>query len=706
MSILINRAFFLLFIPIVVFFHKWYVDVDLPNIYPALGVISLLYIIFEFLIIRRLDVAVVNVAASADQDVVATSAGIAIGSKALQCMRLPFVCRLLTCWVIQFGILSIDPVIYSESAQKIDHISPEITDKTGLRTKKPQQEETPKPKKETPKPKKETPKPLDETFPPEEEKPKPKVDELVTTVQPKPGDSNYDEDYDPNIYEQVIWKPESGSENVNLKRTLQSMSVVLPCAGEGMYAYKTARSVIESMNDSDGKLLEIVIVDDGSDPPLSKQFLNKQYLEDNGYDSKVLDMVKIVRHEEAKGLMGAKQAGGDVAKGDMIVFFDCHVAPQTGWWKNFFRGISDNYRRIMIPQITGLDVDTWTQERSGGVAKCYVTFDGDFKWVDSDNDDVPILSGGLLGLSREWWLETEGYDPEMHGWGGENIDQSMRTWLCGGEMTMAVGSEVAHMWRKGDSKTRAHYKTPPGSKDKNLMRATMGWFGDFGKKILTDYPMGQSIEYGDLSVYTNLKKKLNCKPFSWFIWRFKTIYVDGGMLPENTFRFQQDEKCLQYMGRVGTSPDGWGKIKLQECDSKNDRQRFHAGNKARAGLWFDSGDTEKFSGLRCWNTDQCLLDVKGSGEMGTGVCNVAGLNAQQVWHHDKNEKIVINNDKCLSNNNGDLVAVKCENAKIWKKIDIVIPSEKKYYEHALRTQPNLFPKDSEEDIGTQRHPEA
>ena len=33
----------------------------------------------------------------------------------------------------------------------------------------------------------------------------------------------------------------------------------------------------------------------------------------------------------------------------------------------------------------------------------------------------------------------------MRAWGGENIDQSLRTWLCGGEIVYAEGSRVAFL---------------------------------------------------------------------------------------------------------------------------------------------------------------------------------------------------------------------------------------------------------------------
>merc|ERR1719183_3433998 len=102
---------------------------------------------------------------------------------------------------------------------------------------------------------------------------------------------------------------------------------------------------------------------------------------------------------------------------------------------------------MVVPQITALDVDTWTEVRGGGgMAKCYLTWDVDFKWVDSEDPYMPAISGGLLGLSNRMWRETGGYDKFMLGWGGENLDQSLRMWLCGGEILAASRSRVAHMW--------------------------------------------------------------------------------------------------------------------------------------------------------------------------------------------------------------------------------------------------------------------
>eukprot|EP00438_Fugacium_kawagutii_P025217 Skav218921 [mRNA] locus=scaffold2606:110338:113479:- [translate_table: standard] len=55
------------------------------------------------------------------------------------------------------------------------------------------------------------------------------------------------------------------------------ISVVLPCAGEGLYALNTVRAVYESL--PPGVLHEIIVVDDGTEPPLSQSYLTPDVLD-------------------------------------------------------------------------------------------------------------------------------------------------------------------------------------------------------------------------------------------------------------------------------------------------------------------------------------------------------------------------------------------------------------------------------------------
>merc|ERR1712046_86369 len=59
----------------------------------------------------------------------------------------------------------------------------------------------------------------------------------------------------------------------------------------------------------------------------------------------------------------------------------------------------------------------------------------------------PALSGGLFAVWRSWWEESGTYDEKMTEWGGEHIEISLRTWMCGGRIEFIPCSHVAHWFR-------------------------------------------------------------------------------------------------------------------------------------------------------------------------------------------------------------------------------------------------------------------
>ena len=289
--------------------------------------------------------------------------------------------------------------------------------------------------------------------------------------------------------------------------------------------------------------------------------------------------------------------------------------------------IAQNYRRMVIPQITALDIDSWTQiGRGGGMSKCYLTWDGDFKWGGTDDMYMGMLSGGLAGMSRQWWDESGGYDEKMLGWGGENIDQGVRMWVCGGEIVAAPNSQVAHMWRTGSAKTSARYKHV-GDTIYNRARAINAWLEEFSAK-LDDYPnfahrkqnggpnwfgdrlsvsslmillcplktLGYSLVASDvistrkdMSTFNNVKKRLNgCRPFAWYLKRFKVVYEDAGLIPPEIFMIREDAAFASF----GTpwNPEKWS------CS-------FHAQHR--------TSQPEEQSGL-------CLRFMGGAGTSGSG----------------------------------------------------------------------------------------
>lgn len=148
----------------------------------------------------------------------------------------------------------------------------------------------------------------------------------------------------------------------------KTLSVVLPCGNEGEFFERTIRSIFAATPPE--VLHEIIVVDDNSDPPLESIWTR------NADEYKV----KFVRSNVTLGLIDAKHQGAEVATGDIIVFFDCHVKPALGYWEPFVREIADNPKRVVVPAITGVNVDTWREtsrplDNKGGSSKCYLTWD-------------------------------------------------------------------------------------------------------------------------------------------------------------------------------------------------------------------------------------------------------------------------------------------------------------------------------------------
>ena len=485
-----------------------------------------------------------------------------------------------------------------------------------------------------------------------------------------------------------------------------TISVVLPCGFEHDFFERTAKSVFDET--PEGVLKEIVIVDDASDPPLKQVWSEEDAAK---YD------VKYVRLDSPAGLIGAKQAGAEAATGDIIVFFDCHVKPARDYWVPYVKQIHDNYKRVVIPVITNLNVDTWEEYNrptgggvsylihfvvptffhssneymamvSQGMSKCYLTFDAEFKWTTDDTPNVPIMSGGLLAISRKWFFEIGGYDKTMLGWGGENLDQSMRIWTCGGEIVSAPDSFVAHMWRDGTAKTKAKYKLGAGDASKNQARAVKAHIGPWFDKTLS-FPKYSQFKGKDLdiSVITDFTKKLGCHNFEWYLNKFNYIYRDAGVVPEEVFQIEasstvEKPQCLKLKKMQWTNYGTPDELVLTDCIDGSTiepkSQYWHLSNR---------GDDKKCcGGIRAWNTDQCI-DGRSphptQDKVPTYSCDLAsGLETSLKPKSGTSDEYLLALGKggghgklCVGVEESKPIITICENASTWKKRNPFTPIE-------------------------------
>jgi polypeptide N-acetylgalactosaminyltransferase len=104
----------------------------------------------------------------------------------------------------------------------------------------------------------------------------------------------------------------------------------------------------------------------------------------------------------------------------------------------------------------------------------------------------------MFATTKRWWTTIGGMDTDLSTWGGENIEISLRTWLCGGEIRVARGSRIDHAFR-----TKFPY-TVDG-----------GLYRHKASGILPG-----SVPFGSIDEQLATQKRLKCKPFAWYLKKF------------------------------------------------------------------------------------------------------------------------------------------------------------------------------------------
>jgi glycosyltransferase involved in cell wall biosynthesis len=332
------------------------------------------------------------------------------------------------------------------------------------------------------------------------------------------------------------------------KPVIRTASVILAAHSEHKYLERTIDSILNST--AADQLVQIIVVDDASDPPL-QEIVDKM-------PKSHTDKVLVIRHETREGLIRSKSQGAAAATGDIIVFLDAHVKPEPSWLPPLLKHTNENYKRVVVPLIPILNGETWTVDSNAVGIKMMFDWGLGFNWFDDKNDWVPIMSGGLLAITRRYWHESGEYDNSMLMWGGENIEQSVRIWLCGGEIVVARDSRISHVFRPSFPYAINHTQVTM-----NKVRTVEVWFDEYKEFFYRSDPFARTLKdsIGDTTEREELKKRLHCKPFQYFVDRFRAIFETKYMLPKDHFAIRDEitGKCLM------ASKDG--DISLGDCDS-------------------------------------------------------------------------------------------------------------------------------------------
>jgi len=228
------------------------------------------------------------------------------------------------------------------------------------------------------------------------------------------------------------------------------------------------------------------------------------------------------------------------------------------------------------------------------------------------------MAGGLFAVDRLYFNHIGGFDQGMEIWGSENLELSIKIWLCGGSVEISPCSRVGHVFRP-----TIPYGFPAGPAQtliQNANRVAEIWLDEYrGIYYATQINLHTRPEKPvNVQDRIKLRQKLECKDFGWYL---------INVLPELNIPSTKAE----YFGQIHNRQSGWclsvlenaDKVSLlaTTCDEYSKLQKFT----------LTSLGEVKHAAL-------CLTYLARDQSLRLLVCEQK-LATMQTWHHQKDSHI-------------------------------------------------------------------
>ncbi len=210
------------------------------------------------------------------------------------------------------------------------------------------------------------------------------------------------------------------------------------------------------------ELFEVVIVDDGSEPPLAQP------------RSTPLD-VKVVRQEHCGfGAPRARNTGVRTASHDILLFLDSDMLAEAGWiaaHTRWHHAVSDALTLGFHAHGAVDDIEAETiRHRQGSLKEMFSDRRSDPLWTESHmarTDDLTsiaddvfrVVHSGNFGIRKDFYWSVGGFDESFTRWGMEDTEFGYRAYTYGGLLAPVPD---AFAWHQG------RWKEDRAAKDRNL----------------------------------------------------------------------------------------------------------------------------------------------------------------------------------------------------------------------------------------------
>ena len=172
------------------------------------------------------------------------------------------------------------------------------------------------------------------------------------------------------------------------------------------------------------------------------------------------------------------------------------------------------------------------------------------------------MAGGLFSISKEFFDRLGTYDDGFDIWGGENLELSFKTWMCGGSLEIVPCSHVGHIFRK-----RSPYKWRTGVNvlKRNSIRLAEVWLDDY-KKYFYDRIGNDLGSYGDITGRKKLREDLQCKSFKWYLDTvYPELFIPGDAIASGEIRNMMEGHGRMCIDSPAKKPDLHKPVGLYPC---------------------------------------------------------------------------------------------------------------------------------------------
>ena len=269
------------------------------------------------------------------------------------------------------------------------------------------------------------------------------------------------------------------------------------------------------------------------------------------------------------------------------MFLDAHIEANHGWLEPILARIKEKRSAILCPTIDSIDDKTMAYYGGGSAGYGIFTWSLFFNWgsipqrirnkMKSHVEPYPspTMAGGLLAADRNYFFEIGGYDDDMEVWGGENLELSFRTWMCGGSLEFVPCSHVVHIFRPGHPYNMTGEKGKTDVHGRNSMRLAEVWMDDYKRFYYMHRRELIGKDYGDVSSRREIRKKLKCHDFKWFL---DNVYPEKFILDENVHAYgevrNRNGNTLICLDTLGKNERGSIELGVYFCQSGASESQF------------------------------------------------------------------------------------------------------------------------------------